>query len=145
MFASTKQDALDVASKLMHDPLIGTQGVVYREYIPLRNFGTDPICGIPYANEWRCFFYKTICLSVGYYWSIIDEPKGIGYMDKSALNLMTNVAKIASKHVTFFVMDIAETHNGEWILIELNDGQMAGLSNNNPDYLYKNLKDALGV
>jgi hypothetical protein len=37
-------------------------------------------------------------------------------------------------------MDIAKTQSGEWIVIELNDGQMSGLSENDPNVLYKNLK-----
>jgi hypothetical protein len=42
--------------------------------------------------------------------------------------------------VNFFVMDIAKTQSGDWIVVELNDGQMSGLSENDPNVLYKNLK-----
>jgi hypothetical protein len=35
---------------------------------------------------------------------------------------------------------VAKTQSGEWIVIELNDGQMAGLSDNDPSVLYHNLK-----
>jgi hypothetical protein len=41
------------------------------------------------------------------------------------------------------VLDIGELETNEWILIEMNDGQMSGLSNNNPEILYKNLKKEL--
>lgn len=38
------------------------------------------------------------------------------------------------------MIDVAQTESGDWIVIELNDGQMSGLSENNPEILYKNLK-----
>jgi hypothetical protein len=46
-------------------------------------------------------------------------------------------------NVNFFVMDVALTESGRWIVIELNDGQMAGLSENDPDVLYGNMKKML--
>lgn len=44
-----------------------------------------------------------------------------------------------SPHINFFVMDVARTEDGKWLLIELNDGQMSGLSENNPEVLYSKL------
>jgi len=43
----------------------------------------------------------------------------------------------------YFVVDVAETDSGDWILIELNDGTMSGISENNPDVLYCNLAAVL--
>ena len=40
-------------------------------------------------------------------------------------------------------IDVAQTESGEWIVVELNDGQMSGLSENNPEVLYKNLTTVL--
>jgi len=41
------------------------------------------------------------------------------------------------------VVDVARTESGEWIVIELNDGQQSGLSDNDPDQLYSNMKKML--
>jgi hypothetical protein len=41
------------------------------------------------------------------------------------------------------VLDIAETEKGDWILIEMNDAQMSGLSMNDPQMLYKRLAQFL--
>jgi hypothetical protein len=41
------------------------------------------------------------------------------------------------------VLDVAEKENGEFVLIEINDGQMSGLSCCNPEELYLNLKKQL--
>jgi hypothetical protein len=42
-----------------------------------------------------------------------------------------------------FVIDVGETKEGEWIVIELNAFEQSGLSENNPDILYSNLKTIL--
>ena len=47
------------------------------------------------------------------------------------------------EQTNFFVMDIARTAEGKWIIIELNDGQQSGLSNVDPEELYSNLAKAL--
>jgi hypothetical protein len=139
MFAPTKRDAMKIAAKLSGDGLIGPQGIVYRKYVPLRTFGLG-FNGLPYTNEFRFFFLRERLLSYGYYWSGADS---IGQISQDAIALAKKVAKIAAEHVTFFVLDIAETAEGNWILIEVNDGQMSGLSENNPDTLYSNLKAAI--
>ena len=59
------------------------------------------------------------------------------------LKFADKIAEIASYYTTFFVLDIAEKRDGGWILIEMNDGQMSGLSMNDPDIFYKNLALAL--
>lgn len=60
-----------------------------------------------------------------------------------ALLLAEKVARIAANFTTFFTMDLAETVNGEWILIELNDGQSAVPAENDLDELYGNLRTLL--
>jgi hypothetical protein len=140
MFAKTKIDALKIGCELMNDELIATQGVLYRKYYPLLTYEVG-LNGLPFANEWRFFFYKNHLLSYGYYWSISEyipnqiSPKAIEFAQK--------IAKIASQYTNFFVLDVAETVEGKWILIEINDGSMSGLSENNPHTLYSNLKSIL--
>lgn len=53
------------------------------------------------------------------------------------------VIDIIKPNINFFVMDIAQKQNGEWIVIELNDGSWSGLSCNDPNKLYENLRDVL--
>ena len=42
-----------------------------------------------------------------------------------------------------FVVDVAKTASGEWIVVELNDGQQSGLSCCNPIELYSNISRVL--
>lgn len=64
-------------------------------------------------------------------------------LDPQALELASEIAQIASQRTNFFVLDLAKTKAGKWILIEMNDGQMSGLSENNADELYANLAKAI--
>jgi hypothetical protein len=142
MYAEDRRTALEVASRLANDPLIGQQGIIYRQYVPLKTLEVDSIHGLPYTNEFRFFFYKKELLSYGYYWSSAQFPDR-ARIAPEAIELAHKVAEVASDHVTFFVVDIAEKAEGGWIMIELNDGQMAGLSENNPRTLYSNLQRVL--
>ncbi len=138
MFAKDRAEAAVVASRLMQDdPLIQQQGVVFREYIPLvtHEIGVN---GQPFADEWRFFFLGKTLIASGYYWSIADF---VGHkLDPEMEEFAKGLAEIVSTKVEFFVLDIARTQSGKFILIEINDAQMSGLSMISPETLYKNLK-----
>jgi glutathione synthase/RimK-type ligase-like ATP-grasp enzyme len=52
-------------------------------------------------------------------------------------------AKEVSLKTNFFVLDIGQGVNGEYYLIEVNDGQMSGLSECDPVLLYSRLKEVI--
>jgi hypothetical protein len=140
MYAEDKRKALEIASELSKDTYIGEQKIVYREYVPLETYEIG-LNDLPFTNEWRMFFYKGTLLSYGYYWSIAEKTD---YPCPSkAIEFALKVADIAKDYVNFFVLDVAKTKDGRWILIEVNDGQQSGLSENNPDTLYHNLAMAI--
>lgn len=141
MFARTKQDALQLGERLKEDSEISEQGVVYRRYVPLKTFEVGRN-GLPYTNEWRFFYLGTTLLSAGYYWSVGDCFRK-AMMNEQGLALAERIARIASQFTTFFTLDLAETEDGEWLLIELNDGQMAAPAEHDLDALYAKLKIAL--
>lgn len=138
MFAEDKKAALLLGAELSADELIGPQGIIYREYLPLKRYETG-INGLPFTNEWRCFFYKEKLLSYGYYWGCAEDASA-AYFPSEAIDLAQEIAKVIARKTNFFVLDLAQRETGEWILIEVNDGQMAGLSLNDPRVLYRNLK-----
>lgn len=141
MFAENKKRAIEIGCDLGKDSLISDQGIIYRKYIPLKTFEIG-INGLPFTNEWRFFYLKEKRLSYAYYWTGAAHPE-LAKMTEEGLAFADTVAKIASEYATFFVLDIAEKADGGWILIEVNDGQMAGLSFNDPHVLYSSLKGAL--
>lgn len=143
MFAKTKAHALKVGERLKEDGEIAEQGVVYRRYVPLKTFQKGPH-GLPFTNEWRFYYLGQRRLSVGYYWSMADCAKK-AELQPAAIELADKLAAIAARRANFFTLDLAETESGEWILIEINDGQTAVPSENDLDELYGNLRDALNA
>jgi hypothetical protein len=141
MFADSKQAALKLGERLKEDSDISEQGVVYRRYVPLKTFELGPN-GLPYTNEWRFFFFGTSLLNAGYYWSVGDCLQQ-ATLTEGCMALAQQIAEIASEFATFYTLDLAETANGDWILIEINDGQMAVPSEHDLDALYGNLKAAI--
>ncbi len=141
MFAPTKDDVQIIAERLMDDQFIFSQGLIIREYIPLVTFDYA-INGLPITNEWRFFFYKENMLSYGWYWSshidVFEEKNP--QISSDGILFAEKIAKIISKNTNFFVLDVAETLSGDWIVIEVNDGSQSGLSMSDPDVLFGNLK-----
>src|SRR5262245_49445129 len=138
MFAATKSEALQLGNRLKDDAEIGEQGVVYRKYVPLRTFGHGKD-GLPFTNEWRFFYYGQQRLSHAYYWPGSDHLERAS-IPPAAVALADRLACIAARFVNFFTLDLAETQQGQWILIEVNDGQTSVPSEHDLDELYGNLR-----
>lgn len=141
MFANNKARALEVATVLNEDSLIGTQKIIFRKYIKLKTLEVG-INGLPFSNEWRFFYYKDKKLAHGFYWSNVCDCPEKAEMNAPGLEFADKIAKIASNFTNFFVLDIAQKEDGSWILIEINDGQQSGLSGCSSETLYHNLKEA---
>ena len=147
MFCPTRGDVPVVAARLLDDSLIQDQGVVVREYIPLKKLDTG-LNGLPITNEWRTFWLSqkggVQILAAGYYWkaSHPDSEERADFAPE-ALRVARRAAEIVGEYATFFVLDVAETEKGDWIVIEVNDGQMSGLCGCSAEHLYQSLRDAL--
>jgi hypothetical protein len=116
--------------------------IIYaREYVPLKTYFTAPH-GLPITEEFRFFVCMGKVLCDGYYWSNYSEEfPGGKAPDPSRVPsiFLQDVIKRVGDKATFYVIDVAQAENGDWIVIELNDGQMSGLSDCDPERLYKNL------
>lgn len=147
MFAPNFLAASRIAAELAMDGLIGQQGVLIRQYVPLETFEMG-VTGTPFTNEWRVFYYKGKRLAHGYYWGNIDDWTKVdsarAEFEAAGLALADEVGlRIASK-VPFAVVDVARTEDGRWMVVELNDGCQSGLNGViEPDALYRALHSAL--
>lgn len=144
MFAANKRRATEIAALLKNDGQICDQSILYRQYVPLETFEIG-LNGIRFTNEYRLFFYKDKMLCSGYYWSPAKDALKYHFrtLEPQMLSFAQQIANIISNYVNFYVMDLAKTESGEWILVELNDGQMSGLSMCDPALLYQNLGNEL--
>lgn len=140
MYAENRLQALMIAADLQDDSLIGSQGTVIREYVPLETFEVG-LNGLPFTNEWRYFFLDGRLVDFGYYWSIAEESsKPVYNPSDNGTELATKCANMIKDDVRFVAIDVAKGQDGKWWLVEVNDGQMSGLSDIPAHRFYQNLK-----
>lgn len=110
------------------------EGLVFRKFEELEYLTDHSKSGMPLTKEFRVFFAYGNIISVLNYW---DE--GEYGNSKPVLDEFINIAQNIESN--FFKMDIAQRKDGEWIIMELGDGQVAGLPDNaDKQEFYKNLK-----
>lgn len=141
MFAPNKKEAIRITGDLLDDQLIGSQGIVYRRYVPLTTYEIG-INGQPFTNEWRFFFLGERLIHYGYYWTLLDDMTKVQF-DHRALEIASKAASIISAHANFFVLDVAQDYTGRWWVVECNEGAMSGLSTINPEEFYKRLYEVI--
>lgn len=139
MFAETKQDAIKIAIELKNDYWFAAQDIIVRKYEPMIKL-QDSINGLVFTNEWRCFFYKKKLLSMGFYWSQSDVK---GTIDNVGKEFVQEMANIIGENCNFYTIDIGQKVDGTWQVVECNDAQMSGLSDNSMEELYYNLAKEL--
>lgn len=142
MFAPTKADMRQICQSLLDDALIAEQGLVVRKFVPLKTFMVG-MNGLPITNEWRFFCLDQEVLAFGYYWASEPDCKPYDIPPLRASELVCDVLARISGQIRFVVVDVAETADGRWICIELNDGTCSGTSLVDPETLYGNLRRAL--
>ena len=144
MFAKSYADINQVHKNLTSDSLIGSQKIYVRKYVPLREVGTR-IDGRPVTEEYRVFVLDGKILSKAFYWSEyydVVKPE-----DQDPANIpegfLSGLVDAVGDSIRFWVVDVARTAKGSWMVIELNDGQMSGLSLTDPCKLYKEMATIL--
>lgn len=140
MLAQGWDNVVRIYSELCQDSLIGSQGIIIREYLPFKQLGQSDITGQPYINEFRFWCLGNKILHYGYYWSIApDEVIATAKIGSEGIEFAQKIAEIVSLKTNFFVLDIAEKEDGKWALIEINDGQMSGLPFDEDVVMYEKL------
>lgn len=96
------------------------EGLVFREFIEFEPLAVHSKSGMPLTREFRLFFFDGRLSFSAQYW---DEGDYRGLT--APLHRFTDVAaKVRSR---FFTMDVAKRRDGDWMIVELGDGQVAGL------------------
>ncbi|HEU4339047.1 MAG TPA: ATP-grasp domain-containing protein [Planctomycetota bacterium] len=107
--------------ELQGDSLVG--GLVYREFVELEPVGAHPKSGMPMTLEYRIFYFDGQPMYAVPYWETADYKDSSPPLDRFS----APAARVKSR---FFTMDIAKATSGDWIMVELGDGQVAGLPEN---------------
>jgi len=150
MRAHGRREAAEIASRLADDTLIGQQQIYARDYVPLEPcfFKNGVVAtggnGLPISVEHRFFICDQKVMEKGFYWaSHSHELDQVPDPDDVPQEFLDSVFRAIGDLARFYVVDIARTADGRWIVIELNDAQMSGLSCCNPDRLWHNMKSLL--
>jgi len=96
------------------------EGLVFRAFVPLAIVGKHPQSGMPLAAEFRIFWLDGEPLLSHRYWGDLtkfDAPLPFQEIRPIA-------ARVPSR---YFTMDVAFLEGGGWTIVELGDGQVAGL------------------
>jgi hypothetical protein len=148
MFAPSRQDLGAIQVRLQDDMFLGTQRIYAREFVPLKTYMVG-IHGLPVTDEYRFFVLDGEMLCGAYYWASHTEDlvdMGI-FPDVQTVppQFLSDVVSRVGNKARFYVVDVAQTADGRWIVIELNDGQMSGLSDIRPADLYGAIARKLGT
>ncbi len=110
------------------------EGIVIREFIELNDLTVHSKSGMPLTEEYRLFFCNKKLVGIYDYWE-----EGEYKLSKPVTTEFEEVALEVQSN--FFTMDIARKKNGELVIIELGDGQVAGLPDRTDrNEFYKRLK-----
>lgn len=110
------------------------RGLVLRRFERLRAAGRHPVSGMPLSEEVRGFFMRGAPLLVLPYWG---QPAPDGALDLPD-NLLARAAGVPS---AFFTLDVARREDGSYLIVELGDGQVAGLPERvSPGVLFAGLR-----
>lgn len=143
MFAATKDDVPAVREHLLDDTWLSNKPIFVRDHIPLVTFTTG-MNGLPITKEFRLFFAGGDYIGGGYYWSShVGDLQDLGIPIPSVGEVPTwlidTIRDTTKSRSNFLAADVAQTVEGKWILIEINEGQMSGLSEIDPVEFYRNL------
>jgi ATP-grasp domain, R2K clade family 3 len=116
------------------------QSFVCREFVELRPVPIkQPSDKIPPSFEFRTFWWRGECVGSGTYWADFASYVWTETEKVAALNVARQAAK--RLELPFVVIDIAQTVQGDWIVIECNDAQESGYAAVAPIALWQNILD----
>lgn len=142
MYAHDRGKLKDVISNLRDDSLLQNQTLWIRKFEKFKNYGLQ-VNGLPISDEYRFFVCDGQLLSGGYYWtSCLNDIDGTDLPDVSKVprSFLKAVIEHIGKKARFYALDVAQKEDGNWTVVELNDGQMSGLSENKAETVFRNLR-----
>lgn len=132
----------EVLADWRRDPILGWQRLVCRRFERLRPVGAARGATIPCSFEFRSFWWHGRCVGIGRYWA--TERYALDAAERrEALSLGREAARRVG--VPFLVVDLAQTADGRWLVIEINDGQDSGYAGCDRRALWRHVLDGSEV
>lgn len=98
-------------------------GLVFREFIEFEPLAIHAKSGMPLTQEYRIFYLDGEPIYIIRYWEEGDYPA-----TPVPIEQFREAAQAVQSR--FFTMDVAKQRSGDWMIVELGDGQVAGLPQN---------------
>lgn len=125
------------AANFRQDSILHWQKFVVRKYVELRSVAGISGEKVPPSFEFRTFWWRGELVGTGAYWKDFAEYSWNESEKFSALQVAQNA--VNKLNLPFIVIDLAQTKNGNWIVIECNDGQESGYAAVSPIALWQNV------
>jgi len=127
--ASDATEVIRVASnfiRLQGDDFYG--GLVFREFLSLKQVGIHTKSRMPLVQEFRTFFLRGQPFATYRYWT-----EGATYIESLDAHPPASWLQAVGARLgtSFAALDIAQDVEGKWWVIEVNDGNSAGIPNEN--------------
>jgi hypothetical protein len=122
--ASDKNSVKKIVSRFIE--LQGSElnvGLVFRKFEELEFLTNHSKSKMPLTKEYRLFFLNGQVIQIFNYWDEGDYGE-----TKPDLKEFEDIGRKVKSN--FFTMDIAKKKDGDWIIMELGDGQVSGLPDN---------------
>ena len=110
------------------------EGLVFRRFVELEPLATHSKSGMPLTKEFRIFVLDKHPFYIAEYWEEGD------YQNLSLpIDQFRDIMQLVESR--FYTMDVAQKRDGQWIITELGDAQVAGLPEKaNPHTFYEAIK-----
>lgn len=113
------------------------EGLVFREFEELEFLTHHSKSQMPLTKEFRIFFANKQVVFISNYWEEGD------YADEKP-DSEEFIAIAQTIESIFFTIDIAQKKNGDWLIMELGDGQVTGLPDStDKNEFYEKLKEII--
>lgn len=142
LYARDADAARALALELRNDTGLGLGGgdvpIVARPFVPLERLGVTA-GGVPVSTEFRVFVMCGKILGASFYWpegDVEGDAPTPGAIDPHFL--ADAIARMDDANaIDLYALDVARTAEGGWIVVEVNDGQRAGLQGLSPEVFYR--------
>ena len=119
-----------------NDPILHWQELVCRELLDLRPVAGGVETKVPASFEFRTFWWRGQLVGAGRYWFEADEYSWTDSEREAAIAVAKHA--VDALECAFLVVDLAQTVEGQWVIIECNDGMESGYAGASPFAIWQN-------
>ena len=135
----SREDYLKAVEIFRADSILHWQDFVCRDLHSLRSVSGGAEGKIPASYEFRTFWWKGALVGSGRYWFEADDYMWTDSERAEALEVAGRT--VAALNCSFLVVDLAQTTEGRWIVIECNDGMESGYAGASPFAIWQSIID----